>query len=214
MKIGIVGSGTVGQALGTGFAKHGWDVMVGSREPGTEKLVQWKSAAGARARTGTFSEAARFGEVVVLATMGQAAEAALDLAGPPAFKGKLVLDATNPLDFSRGMPPGLLFGLTDSLGERVQRKLPDAHVVKCFNTVPNTQMVDPQFRHGPPPMMICGNDAGAKKRAADLLKEIGWTSTLDVGGIEASRWLEALVPLWLRVGTALGTFSHAFQPVT
>jgi len=213
MKVGILGSGDVGQALGRGFARHGWDVMIGSREPASEKLSAWRALAGANARTGTFAEAAEFGEVVVLALHGGGTEAALDLAGPHRFRGKLVLDATNPLDFSKGMPPGLLFGTTDSLGQRVQRKLPDAHVVKCFNTVSNPQMVDPNYAEGVPPMLICGDDAAAKKHAEKILRELGWPSALDVGGIEAARWLEALVPLWVRAGAAMGTFAHAFKVV-
>jgi predicted dinucleotide-binding enzyme len=214
MKVGILGSGDVGQALGRGFARHGWEVMVGSREPSSEKLTAWRAAAGAKAHTGSFTEAARFGEVVVLATNGAGTESALDLAGPGHFRGKLVLDATNPLDFSKGMPPGLFVGTTDSLGERVQKKLPGAKVVKCFNTVSNPQMVDPKYEQGTPPMLLCGDDAEAKKQAEKILRELGWPSALDVGGIESARWLEALVPLWVRAGVAIGRFDHAFKVVT
>lgn len=209
MKVGILGSGDVGQALARGFARHGHDVTIGSRSP--DKLREF--AAEARVRVGTFADAARHGEVVVLALLGEATEAALDLAGASSFQGKLVLDATNPLDFSSGMPPGLFVGTTDSLGERIQRKLAGAHVVKCFNTVPNGQMIDPKFQDGAPPMMICGEDADAKKRTEALLRDLGWPGVLDVGGIESARWLEALVPLWVRAGVAMGTWSHAFKPV-
>lgn len=104
-------------------------------------------------------------------------------------------------------------GTTDSLGERIQRKLPDAKVVKCFNTVTNSQMIDPRFRDGVPPMMICGDDADAKKRTEAFLREVGWPGVLDVGGIDGARWLEALVALWARVGMATGEWTHAFKVV-
>lgn len=213
MKVGILGSGDVGQALGRGLARHGHDVMIGTREPASDKLAKWKKEVGAKGHVGTFAEAASFGELVILALHGAGTEPALDLAGPARFAGKLVIDATNPLDFSRGMPPGLLFGTTDSLGERVQRKLPKAKVVKCFNTVSNTQMIDPKFTHGAPPMLICGNDAEAKKQVERLLKEVGWSGAVDVGGIDGARWLEALVPLWVRIGAVSGGWTHAFQAV-
>ena len=210
-RVGILGSGVVGQQLGRGFAKHGFDVMLGSRDPA--KLEPWRKKTSGKVSIGTFAQAAAHGEVVILALHGGATEDAIDLAGAKNFSGKLVLDATNPLDFSHGMPPGLLLGTTDSLGERVQKKLPDARVVKCFNTVGNVQMVDPKFQEGVPPMLICGNDADAKKRADAILRELGWPGAMDVGGIEGARWLEAIVPLWVRAGQALNTFGHAFKAV-
>jgi predicted dinucleotide-binding enzyme len=213
VKIGILGSGDVGQALGRGFARHGHDVCVGSRTPQSEKLQAWLKETPGKASTGTFAQAAAHGELVVLATLGAAVEEVIDLAGVGAFAGKVVLDATNPLDFSKGMPPGLFVGTTDSLGERVQRKLPRAQVVKCFNTVSNTQMIDPKFTEGAPQMFICGNDADAKKRTDALLRDLGWPGSLDVGDIEGARWLEALVPLWVRAGVTLNAWSHAFKVV-
>jgi len=175
---------------------------MGTREP--KKLEAF--ATETNVKVGSFADAAKFGDVVILALNGQGAEAALDLAGPASFGDKLVLDATNPLDFSRGMPPGLLLGTTDSLGERIQRKLPHAKVVKCFNTVSNTVMIDPPFKE-PVPMIICGNDAAAKQRTEVLLKSFGWHGVLDVGAIDGARWLEALVPLWVRAGVALNLFA-------
>lgn len=213
MKVGILGSGDVGQALGRGLARHGHDVMIGSREPTSEKLTQWRSAVGKSGHVGSFADAAQFGEIVILATHGGGTESALELAGAAPFQGKVVIDATNPLDFSHGMPPGLLVGTTDSLGERVQRRIPEAKVVKCFNTVSNTRMIDPQFTEGRPAMLICGDDAAAKASVDRLLRELGWPGTIDVGGIDGARWLEALVPLWVRVGAAKGTFQHAFHVV-
>lgn len=210
MRVGIVGSGDVGQALGRGFASRGHDVKLGSRTPDSEKLRTWRKETKGTVSTGTFAEAAAHGEVVVLATLGTATEDAIALAEPEHFRGKPVIDATNPLDFSRGMPPGLFVGTTDSLGERVQRMLPEAKVVKCFNTVPNAQMVDPKFRGVAPEMLICGNDAGAKATTTQLLRDFGWPGALDVGTIEAARWHEALVPLWARVGAVLNTWGHGW----
>jgi 8-hydroxy-5-deazaflavin:NADPH oxidoreductase len=210
-RVGILGSGDVGKQLGRGFAKHGFDVMLGSRNP--SKLEPWRKETPGKVSIGTFAQAAAHGDLVILALHGAATEAAIDLAGAKNFSGKLVLDATNPLDFSHGMPPGLLLGTTDSLGERVQRKLPDAKVVKCFNTVSNVQMIDPKFKEGVPPMLICGNDEDAKKRTDAILRELGWPGAMDVGGIDGARWLEAIVPLWVRAGQVLNTFGHAFKAV-
>jgi 8-hydroxy-5-deazaflavin:NADPH oxidoreductase len=210
-KVGILGSGDVARQLGGGFATRGYDVMLGTRDP--KKLEAWKKAAPGKVSVGSFAQAAGHGKLVVLATHGEATEGILDTVGPPAFAGKIVIDATNPLDFSRGMPPGLLFGVTDSLGERVQRKLPRSAVVKCFNTVGNQKMVDPKFSSGPARLWLCGDDAAAKGVVDGILKEFGWAGGLDVGGIEAARWLEAMVPLWLRDGVALNTWNHVLQPV-
>jgi 8-hydroxy-5-deazaflavin:NADPH oxidoreductase len=210
-RVGILGSGDVGKQLGRGLAKHGFDVMLGSRDPA--KLESWRKETRGKVSTGTFAQAAAHGDFVILALNGAATESAIDLAGAKNFSGKLVIDATNPLDFSHGMPPGLLFGTTDSMGERVQRKLPNAKVVKCFNTVSNVKMVDPKFAEGTPPMLICGNDAEAKKRTEAILRELGWPGAMDVGGIDGARWLEALVPLWVRTSQVLNTWEHAFKVV-
>jgi 8-hydroxy-5-deazaflavin:NADPH oxidoreductase len=210
-KVGILGSGDVAKQLGRGFATHGYNTMLGTRDP--SKLESWRKETKGEVSVGTFAQAADHGDPVIVAVLGGGAESSLELAGPQRFSGKLVLDATNPLDFSHGMPPGLLLGTTDSMGERVQRKLPDAHVVKCFNTVGNVRMIDPKFREGPVPMLICGNDAPAKKRTTEILKELGWPGTVDIGGIDGARWLEALVPLWVRAGAALNTWEHAFKVV-
>ena len=206
-KIGILGSGNVGQRLGRGFAQHGFSVMVGSRDP--TKLTTWKRETAGDVQIGTFPETARFGDVIVLATSGAGTESAIEAAGPENFARKLVLDTTNPLVFAPGAPVGLFVGTSDSLGERVQRRLPEAKVVKCFNSLSHTRMVDPQFHEGSPRMLICGNDEGAKREATELVRALGWPSTLDVGGIEGARWLEALIPLWMRVGERLQTRDHA-----
>jgi predicted dinucleotide-binding enzyme len=212
MKIGILGSGDVAQALGKGFSKHGHDVMIGSRTPDSEKLKAWKKAVGSKAKTGTSQEAAKYGEVVVLATLGVGTEAAVDGAGLNNFDGKVVIDVTNPLDFSKGGGPGLFVGTTDSLGERVQRKLPKAKVVKAFNTISNIQMVDPRTKAGKPKMMIAGDDPAAKKKVEEFVKGLGWGGVYDCGGIAGARWLEASVPLWVALGSQLNSWEHILQP--
>ena len=207
MNVGVLGSGIVGQTLGRGFAKEGYAVKVGSGTPNSDKLREWVRSAGKNASTGTFAQAAAYGDILVLATLGTAVERVIDLAGEKNFDGKVLIDATNPLDF-KGTSVGLFVGTTDSLGERIQRRLPKAKIVKCFNTVGNSQMVDP--KHKESEMLICGNDAAAKGQVTKILKEFGWKGAIDVGGIEGARWLEALVPLWVKVAGKLNTRDHVF----
>lgn len=208
MRVGILGSGVVGQALGRGFASRGYSVKVSSRTPDSKKLKEWVRKNGKNASTGTFAEAAAFGDLLVLAISGTAAEEAIDLAGKNNFEGKVLIDVTNALDF-KGGSVGLFVGTADSLGERIQRMLPKARVVKCFNTVGNTQMVDPKHRDAE--MLICGNDEAAKNEVTRIVKEFGWKDVIEVGGIDGARWLEALVPLWVRVGTKLNKWDHVFK---
>ncbi len=210
MRIGIVGSGDVGRALGRGFARHGHEVRIGSREPQSEKLQRWMTEAGSRASTGSFADAAGFGDIVVLATMWSGTENAIRLAGPDAFAGKIVIDATNPLAFAPGGPPSLALGHRDSGGEQVQRWLPDASVVKCFNVVGNAHFVEPHFPGGPPDMFLCGNDPEAKRKVAALCRELGWP-TVDIGGLDGARQLEELAMLWIRFGFLNGSWNHAFR---
>jgi predicted dinucleotide-binding enzyme len=181
MKIGILGSGDVGQVLGAGFAGLGHEVLLGSRDPLQEKVRAWVEKTGRGVKAGTFAEAAAFGELAVLATVWEGTENALRLAGPERLVGKVVIDATNPLDFSSGMPPKLAVGHTTSGGEKVQGWLPAARVVKAFNTVGNPHMVKPQFPGGPPDMFICGNDARAKETVSGLLRAFGWSSIDQIG---------------------------------
>jgi predicted dinucleotide-binding enzyme len=209
MRIGILGTGDVGRALGTGFVKHGHEVKIGSREAGNEKAEAWRSATGDKASTGTFAEAAAFGDVIVVATAWHGTENAIRLAGPDNFAGKPVLDTTNPLDFSTGAPR-LAVGHTTSAGEEVQKWLPGAHVVKAFNIVGNQHMVDPQFPGGPPSMLIAGDHADAKESVKGILKDFGW-ETVDVGGIEGARYLEPLAMLWILHYFQTKNGNHAFK---
>jgi 8-hydroxy-5-deazaflavin:NADPH oxidoreductase len=213
-RIGVLGSGDVGQQLARGFAAHGYDVVLGSRSPKSEKLTTWLKSVKGKATTGTFAEAAAHGELVLLALHGAATESVLDQLGPKAFAGKVVIDVTNPLVFSKVGPPTLFVGTTDSLGERVQRKLPQAKVVKALNTVPNSRMIDPKFKAGSARMFIAGDDAGAKRHVEELLRDVGWAGALDTGGIESARWLEALVPLWVRACNAAGSWDLILNVVT
>lgn len=211
MKIGILGGGEVGRSLGRAFAAHGHDVMISSRDTKKPELMAWRAEVGNRGRIGSYAEAATHGDVLVLCTVGAAAEAVVDLAGPRNFDGKAVIDVTNPLDFSRGMPPGLFVGTTDSLGERIQRKVPMAKIVKTLNIVNNQTMINPKMKDGLPDMMLAGNDAASKRTVAGLLKEFGWGEPIDIGGIDGARWLEALVPLWVRACQATGSWNVAWR---
>ena len=210
MRVGIIGSGSVGQALGKGFAESGDAVVLGTRDPSAEKIQSWVTATGHGVRAATFAETATFGEVVVLATLWSGTENAIRLADPKNLAGKVVIDATNPLVFAPGKLPALALGHTDSGGEQVQRWLPDARVVKAFNIVGNPDMVHPQFEHGPPDMFIAGNDDSAKKTVTDILTKFGWP-TIDIGGIEGARLLEPLCILWVAYGFKTGGWRHAFK---
>jgi 8-hydroxy-5-deazaflavin:NADPH oxidoreductase len=210
MKVGIIGSGVVGQTLAAGFLKHGHQVEIGTRDPA--KLRDWAAEhKGAAVRS--MSEAAAFGDVVVLAVAGQAALEALKQAGANALNGKTVIDACNPIG---GGPPvnGVLSFFTpqnESLMEQLQKACPSAHFVKAFNSVGNGQMVNPHFSGGRPTMFICGNDANAKKTVAQILDEFGW-ETEDMGAVEAARAIEPLCKLWCIPGVGKGDWSaHAFK---
>jgi len=210
MKIGIVGSGEVGQALGRGFAAVGHEVMIGTREPSGGKLDAWKTQVGPRAAVGTFEDAARFGELVVVATLWTGTKSALDLAGIQNLSGKVIIDVTNPLLFHEGGMPTLAVGHTDSGGEQVQRWLRDARVVKAFNGTGNENFFKPNFPGGPPTMFIAGNDDVAKKTVADILVSFGW-ETVDTGGIENARLLEPLCILWVDYAVKNSSRTHAFK---
>jgi predicted dinucleotide-binding enzyme len=210
MKIGILGTGDVGRALGNAFIATGHEVKMGSREVANEKAAAWVKQAGPRASAGTFSDAVKFADVAVVATAWSGTESALRMAGPENFAGKVVIDATNPLKFTPGRPPELALGHTDSGGEQVQRWLPSARVVKAFNTVGYGLMFKPDLPGGPPDMFFCGNDAGAKKTMAEILRSFGW-ETIDIGGIEGARLLEPLCMLWLGYAMRTGSLTHAFK---
>jgi hypothetical protein len=209
-RVGVVGSGLVGEVLANGFLSHGHEVMRGTRE--TAKLADWRRGAGSKASVGGFADAARFGEIVVLAVKGSAAESAVALCGPEALAGKVVIDSTNPI--AEGLPVnGVLpffTSLDESLMERLQRAAPAARFVKAFSCVGNAHMVDPDFGGVKPTMFICGNDPSAKAAVQDVLASFGW-EWADMGGAQAARAIEPLCILWCIPGLLHNQWGHAFK---
>jgi predicted dinucleotide-binding enzyme len=203
MRFGILGTGTVGQTLGTRLVQLGHDVKLGSRTAANEKAAKWVSAAGEHATHGTFADAAVFGEMVFNCTGGMVSLAALNEAGAENLKNKVVVDVSNPLDFSHGFPPTLTVCNTDSVAEQIQRAFPDAKVVKALNTMTASLMVNPAAVPGDHDLFLCGNDADAKARVTELLRSFGWRGILDLGDITAARGMEMILPIWLRL---MGTF--------
>ena len=210
MRVAILGTGVVGKALGQAFITLGHEVKMGSRDAKNEKALAWAKEMGPKASASTFADAAAFAEMVVLATLGAANESALTAAGAANLRGKILIDTTNPLDTSGGGPPKLAVAGSDSGGERVQRLIPEAQVVKAFNTVGAPHMFRPSFPGGPPDMFICGNSADARKKVAALLGEFGW-GVVDIGGIEGSRYLEAMCITWVLAGIHGGNWNQAFK---
>ena len=211
MKTGILGSGIVGRVLASAFLKEGHEVMLGTRDTSKDEVVKWKNE-NQNGKTGSFEETARFGEIMVLATMGSITEDAIRMAGINNFSGKVVIDATNPI---APAPPenGVIkffTNLDESLMERLQKLIPEARLVKAFNSVGNTFMYKPKFKGGPPSMFICGNDTDAKKTVTDILISFGW-ETEDMGGVQAARAIEPLCILWCIPGILQNKWTHAFK---
>jgi predicted dinucleotide-binding enzyme len=200
MRIGILGTGVVGKTLGTKLAKLGNDVKMGSRKSGGDKAQAWAKDTGGKSSEGTFAEAAAHGEMVFNCTAGMVSLEALRAAGAKNLEGKTLVDVSNPLDFSRGMPPIFSVPNTDSLAEQIQRAFPNAHVVKSLNTVTAAVMVDPSIIPGVHDMFVSGNDAKAKAQVIDLLKTgFGWKEVIDLGDIGGARAQEMLLALWVRL---------------
>lgn len=209
MKLGIIGSGVVARTLGSGFLKHGHDVMLGTRSP--SKLDDWLSR-NSSGLAGSMSDAAAFGRVVVLAVKGTAAKDALRAAGAENLTGKVIIDTTNPIAEA---PPqnGVLRFFTDldrSLMEDLQQEYPQARFVKAFSCAGNALMVNPQLPGGPPTMFMCGNDEGAKQVVYGFLDQFGWEIE-DLGTAEAARAIEPLCMLWCIPGFLNGGWMHAFK---
>jgi predicted dinucleotide-binding enzyme len=209
MKVGIIGSGEVGQTLARAFKSEGYEVMLGTRNTSKENIVQFNNEA--KIDVGTFDEAAKFGDLIVLCVKGSAAEEALRLAGEENIAGKIIIDTTNPIG---NKPPvnGVLNSFTDinySLMEQLQKDFPDAKFVKCFNSVGNLLMYKPQL-DSTPTMFICGNDDEAKKKVTDILTAFGW-ETADMGKVEAARAIEPLCVLWCIDGFLKNDWMHAFK---
>jgi 8-hydroxy-5-deazaflavin:NADPH oxidoreductase len=211
MKIGIIGSGAVGQKLGTAFLAEGHEVMLGTRNPGKEEVKKWKKE-NPKGQCGTFGVTAQFGDILVLAVAGSVAESAIRLAGTSHFNNKILIDATNPIGATPPQDGVISFftTLNESLMERLQQQIPQTKLVKAFNSVGNVQMYKPTVKGGPPTMFICGNDDKAKKTVTEILTSFGW-ETADMGKASAARAIEPLCILWCIPGFLHNEWTHAFK---
>jgi len=212
MKVGILGTGMVGMTLATKMIQLGHHVTLGSRTPDNPAAARWAQANGVNASQGTFADAALYSELIFLCIKGEATLEVIRTAGPDAFGGKVVVDVCNPLDFSQGPPPALLICNTDSLGEEVQKALPYARVVKALNTANCEVMVNPAQAENPT-LLICGNDAEAKKLVTFLLRDFGWDEIIDLGGIKNARGTEMFVPASLSLANVFGHSHFGFRVV-
>ena len=202
MKIGMLGTGAVGQTVGAKLVAMGHDVMMGARAADNEKVLGFAQRTGGKA--GTFADAAAHGEMVINGTRGDTSLGMLSALASE-LKGKILLDVSNPLDFSHGYPPHLTVSNTDSLAEQIQRALPETFVVKSLNTVNCAVMIEPSRVPGHHTVFVSGNDARAKGRVMDFLRSQGWVSIIDLGDITSARAAEQLLPLWVRLFGVLGT---------
>ena len=207
-KIGIIGSGTVGQQLGLGFLKSGYEVKIGTRDP--EKLKDWLKKAGNSASVGSLKETASFGEIIIICTMWAGTENAINLADKENFKNKIVIDVTNPLVFEENEAPKLALSYPNSAGATIQKWLPNSKVVKAFNIVTASYMTNPKLEEGKPDMFIAGNDKEAKKIVSGIISKFGWT-VHDLGDINQAYLLEALAMIWITYGFLNNHFTHSFK---
>lgn len=214
-RIGILGTGMVGKTIGTKLIELGYEVKMGSRNSGNEKGEAWAKSQGRNASAGTFAEAANFGEMVMNCTKGEHALDVIQMAGIENFSGKTLIDISNPLDFSHGMPPRLIPSLanTNSLGESIQRLLPTARVVKTLNIVNCEVMVDATRCGGEATMFVAGDSSDAKAEVSELLTQFGWSDILDLGGITHARSTEMMLPIWLSSYMATQNAYIAFKVV-
>ena len=207
MKIGVLGTGMVGNALATKLVQTGHQVMMGSRTASSDTGQEWLRSVGGKGQIGTFANAAAFGELIISCTNGANSVAALRQAGEANLHGKIVIDVSNPLDMSQ-KPPTLMFCNTDSLGERIQREFPESLVVKALNTVNCDVMVNPSLAPGDHNLFVCGNDVAAKPKVAQFIESnFGWKreNIVDLGDISNSRGTEMYLALWIRLWGKLGT---------
>jgi len=207
MRIGVLGTGMVGRSIATKLAQLGHDVMMGSRTADNAGAAEWVAGTDGAASQGTFADAAAHGELVFNCTAGAGSLAAIGAASGETLAGKVLVDVSNPLDFSQGMPPSLFVPSTDSLGEQIQRALPGTGVVKALNMVSHEVMVEPSIVPGEHDTFIAGDDESAKETVRSLLESFGWPadSIRDLGDLSAARGMEAYLLLWLRLWGAFGT---------
>jgi predicted dinucleotide-binding enzyme len=201
MKIGVLGTGAAGQTVAAKLVALGHDVMMGARAADNEKVLGFAERTGGK--PGTFADAARHGEMVLNCTRGDTSLAMLTTLAAE-LDGKVLIDVANPLDFSKGFPPTLSVSNTDSLAEQIQRALPNTFVVKSLNTVNAAVMIDPARVPGHHTVFVSGNDQHAKGKVMDFLRSLGWQSIIDLGDITSARAAEQLLPLWVRLYSALG----------
>lgn len=213
MKYGILGTGLVGQTLGTKLVSLGHDVMLGAREATNSKAAEFVARHPQKASHGTFADASRFGDIVINATKGDAALSALRAAGASNLAGKVLIDVANALQVHDDGLPTLIGGNTDSLGEQIQREFPDAHVVKTLNTMFCGVMVNPSVVPGDSDVFVSGNDDAAKGKVIEMLKSFGWKEPIDLGDITTARGTEQLLPIWLRLWGKLGKPEFNFKIV-
>jgi 8-hydroxy-5-deazaflavin:NADPH oxidoreductase len=208
MKVAVLGTGLVAIALAKGFASRGHSVVFGTRDAQGKTAVE-AVAAVQGASAALYASAAQSADIAVLTTSWSGTQNALQLTGAANLVGKLVIDVTNPLDYSTGKPT-LALGFPNSAGKQIQDWLPGAHVVKAFNIITATRMVDPKFADGTPDMFIAGNDAAAKVQTAEILKSFGWRSAIDMGDISKAYLLEAVAMTWIDYGVSRNHWTHGF----
>lgn len=211
MKYGILGSGPVGQSIAKGLLDLGYNVTIATRDSSKPQLVSLQTSYPTLLTISDFETTAKDSELIFLCTKWDGTENAIHLANPENLAEKIVIDVTNPLDFSHGMPPKLYFGHTNSGGETVQRLLPKSHVVKTLNIINNGKMVNPIYKDGTPSMMLCGDNTESKTTVTSILSQFGWTDITDLGGIEQSRVMEPLCILWVIYGIHNKDWNHAFS---
>lgn len=212
-KIGILGTGMVGNTIGSKLIELGYEVKMGSRTDDNPKAAEWVNKNGENSSQGTFSDATKFGDIIFNCTKGEAVLDILKMAGVENFSGKTLIDVSNPLDFSKGMPPTLFISNDNSLGEEIQKLLPDANVVKTLNIVNCEVMVNASKSGGEPTMLVSGNNNQAKADTVEILKQFGWNDVIDLGDITTSRGTESMLPVWLRLWQATGNGNLAFKIV-
>jgi 8-hydroxy-5-deazaflavin:NADPH oxidoreductase len=207
MRVGVLGTGSVGRSIAGKLVSIGHEVMLGSRTADNENAEKWVAETGAGASQGTFADAAAYGELLFNCTSGDGSVPALQSARPEDLAGKTLVDVSNALDFSQGRPPSLFVCNTDSLGEQIQRAFPELKVVKSLNTMNHEVMVEPEKVPGDHEVFVCGNDDAAKAQVVELLQGFGWPAerVVDLGDLSAARGTEAYVILWLRLWGAFGT---------
>ncbi len=214
MKIGILGTGMVGNGHGSKLIQLGHEVRMGSRTVSNAKAIEWARASGSNASYGTFADAAAFGEIIYNCTLGMASLEAIKMAGEENLNGKILVDISNPLNFGEGMPPTLGICNTDSLGEQIQRAYPNVRVVKALNTTNYMFQTNPALLPGEHDIFMCGNDNAAKSMVMEILTQwYGWKRVIDLGDIGGARAMEMMLPMWLRLWGVYQSLDFNFKIV-